>query len=184
MRRCLFSFLALTLAACSGTTEGRRVPTGDPSIPVAETEPSAPSAPPNDVPPDPETLFDAPAGTPTANSVYGSWAYTANGKEIPGFEDRLWIGASKLMLARRCTQDGTSAIVAVTVAIRIDPRELTILESKNDTKDLETRYSQTTCTIATSVAASSYVVDDLTLTFPPSPTKGSSVGAEWIKLSD
>jgi hypothetical protein len=184
MRRCLFSFFALTLAACSGTTEGRGVPSSlDPSMPAAAPE-TPPPAPPNDVPPDPETLFDAPAGTPTANTIYGSWAFSPEGKTMFGMEDRLWIGASKLLFARRCTQDGTSVIVSVTAAIRVDDKEITILESKNETKDLETRSSQTTCTAAVVVTASNYVVNGLTLTFPPSSTKGATVGGEWIKLSD
>jgi hypothetical protein len=80
--------------------------------------------------------------------------------------------------------EGASAIVSVTAAMRIDSRELTILESKTDTKTLETRYSQTTCTASASVTVSAYVVNDLTLTFPPSPTKGTTVGQDWIKLSD
>lgn len=185
LRKAPWLLSVLTLAACSSTSEGRRVGPSDPASVFDDggtsAEPSVPESPPNDVPPDPETLFDAPSGTPTANSIHGSWAEVASGKAMPGIEDRLWIGVTKMMLARRCTHDDVTVLVSVTAAIRLDATRITILESKNETKDLETPDFSTSCTAGFIIASFEYVVRDLTLSFPATRTSSAE---ELIKLSD
>lgn len=86
-----------------------------------------------------EVLFGAPpaGSTATPDQVLGLWGGRTTTRQGQTFDVRFELTQTKMTTASRCgdASDGF-AVVGVSVAIRMSPDTIEILESKSDSKDM------------------------------------------------
>lgn len=90
------------------------------------------------------SLFDAPSGTATPDSIYGLWGGPASDMGV-SFDMRMQIGPSSVRFATKCEENGVRPPVAVVTArARVTSEEIALLESKEHV----TSQSGVTCRAA------------------------------------